>query len=83
MGFHTASDGSIYAARFEDRVVVRLPPDGTRQVSARSEAPWQPAGVLLAPDGLWVLEYDSSRVQLRRVGSVGASVSTAPRPEAR
>jgi len=71
MGFHAASDGSIYAAAFEDRVVVRLAPDDARSVAARSDAPWQPAGVLLAPDGLWVMEYDAARVQLRRIGSDG------------
>jgi hypothetical protein len=71
MGLHAAGDGSIYAAAFEDRVVVRLGPDGARSVAARSEAPWQPAGVLLAPDGLWVMEYDAARVQLRRIGPAG------------
>lgn len=69
MGFHAASDGSIYAAAYEDRTVVRLAPDGTRSVAARSDPPWQPTGVLLAPDGLWVMEYDAARVQLRRIGS--------------
>lgn len=43
MGFHSASDGSIHAAAFEDRLVVRIAPDGARCVSARSEAPWQPS----------------------------------------
>jgi hypothetical protein len=71
MGLHAAGDGSIYAAAFEDRMVVRLGPDGARSVAARSEAPWQPAGVLLAPDGLWVMEYDAARVQLRRIGPAG------------
>ena len=71
MGLHAADDGSIYAALFEDRVVVRLAPDGSRSVAARSDAPWQPSGVLVAPDGLWVMEYDAARLQLRRIGSDG------------
>jgi hypothetical protein len=71
MGFQAASDGSIHATAFEDRVVVRLAPDGTRSVVARSAAPWQPSAVLVAPDALWITEYDGSRVQLRRIGSDG------------
>lgn len=71
MGLDAASDGSIYAAAFEDRAVVRLAPDGSRSVAARSDAPWQPSAVLVAPDGLWVMEYDAARVQLRRIGSDG------------
>ena len=71
MGLHATDDGSIYAALFEDRVVVRLAPDGSRSVAARSDAPWQPSGVLVAPDGLWVMESDAARVQLRRIASDG------------
>ena len=71
MSFHAASDGSIYAAAFEDRVVVRIAPDGMRSVVARSEAPWEPSAVLQTPDALWVMEYDALRLQVRRPASDG------------
>jgi sugar lactone lactonase YvrE len=67
MGVHAARDGRVYVAAHFDRAVIELAPDGTRRVAARSEAPWRPSGVLAAPDGLWVLEYDDARARLRHL----------------
>jgi hypothetical protein len=68
MGMYAAADRSVYAAAFEDRIIVRVAPDGTRQELARSDGAWQPTGVLRAPDGLWVLEADRARTRLRWIG---------------
>jgi hypothetical protein len=78
MGLQAVADGSVYAAAFEDRLILRLTPDGTRTVVARSEPPWQPAAVLKAPDGLWVLEFDRANVRVRHLRTDGSVKAYGP-----
>jgi hypothetical protein len=71
MGMHLAADGSLYVAAFEDREIIRRRANGAMDVVARSDGPWKPSGVLVAPDGYWVMEYDSARVRVRNIRRSG------------
>ena len=61
--------GNVYVAAHYDRVVVRVSPNGAKQVVARSTGPWLPSGAAVAPNGdLWVLEWaGTTRTRVRRV----------------
>jgi hypothetical protein len=60
--------GNVYVAAWNDRTVVRVAPNGTKQVVARSVAPWAPSGAAVAPNGqLWVLEWNGTQSRVRRV----------------
>nr|MCU0636332.1 hypothetical protein [Gemmatimonadaceae bacterium] len=58
MGLHALADGAIIAAAAGDRLVLRLAPDGARQVLWRSTDGWSPSAALLVDGRLWVTEYD-------------------------
>jgi len=74
MGLQAMPDGRVLVAAFAERAVVEIAPGGARRVLARSDAPWHPTGVLAAPDGLWILEYDDgARARVRHVSRGGAS----------
>lgn len=60
--------GNVYVAAHDDRVVVRVSPNGAKQIVARSTAPWNPSGAAVAPNGdLWVLEWNRTQARVRRV----------------
>jgi hypothetical protein len=56
MGIALGKD--VYAADFRNRRIVRITPRGVVTTVMRSEPPYSPTGVALAPNGdVWVLEY--------------------------
>lgn len=68
MGIWTGP-GGVYVARYATREVLRVAPDGTVAVAARSSFPWAPTGGTFAPDGtLWLLEATATNaVRVRRI----------------
>lgn len=70
----TARDVYVAAHGAKSIVQVRIA-DGRVTTVVRSDAPWSPSGVLVAPDGdLWVLEYStSSAARVRRIAPDGKS----------
>lgn len=78
MGFQPLASGEVLAAAFEDRTVIRIVPGRQPVVVYRTAAPWQPAAVLEAPDGLWITEYDGSRVRQRHRDAGGRERTWGP-----
>lgn len=67
MGMARDAAGNIYVAVYGNREVVRIAPNGTKQVIARSTAPWAPSGVAVSPRGeVWVLEWTTYESRVRR-----------------
>ena len=68
MGIWTGP-GGVYVARYATREVLRVAPDGTVTVAARSAFPWAPTGGTFAPDGtLWLLEATATNaVRVRSI----------------
>ncbi|HKO58319.1 MAG TPA: hypothetical protein VJ276_20815 [Thermoanaerobaculia bacterium] len=55
--FGIAVGKDVYAADFRNRRIVRVTPRGVVTTILRSDPPWAPTGVALAPNGdVWVLE---------------------------
>jgi len=75
MGLWTDDNTNVYVAVARERLVLKVRPDGTTSVAARSPAGWSPSGGMVARDGaLWLLEYDSANaVRARRanIDSIG------------
>jgi hypothetical protein len=69
MGLWTDAARNAYVAVYGARLVKRVAPDGSVQVSARSRLPWSPTGGLMAPNGdLWLLECSyTNAVRVRRI----------------
>ena len=69
MGLWTDGGGNVYAALYGSREVLRVSPDGRREVVARSRLPWSPTGGLVAANGdLWILECSyTNAVRVRRI----------------
>lgn len=69
--------GGVYVARYATREVLRVAPDGTASVAARSTFPWAPTGGTFAPDGtLWLLESTGmDKVRVRRIAPDGRSTA--------
>lgn len=65
--------GGVYVARYATREVLRVAPDGTVAVVARSGFPWAPTGGTFAPDGtLWLLEGSATNsVRVRSIAPGG------------
>lgn len=78
MGFHARPAGEIAIAAFEDRLVVRLTPGRPPRILYRAQRPWQPSAVLETPDGLWITEYDGSRVRQRYHDAAGRERTWGP-----
>ncbi|HYC90644.1 MAG TPA: hypothetical protein VEO54_15620 [Thermoanaerobaculia bacterium] len=67
MGLARDAAGNVYVAAHASREVVRIAPNGTKQVIARSTAPWAPSGVAVSPRGeVWVLEWSGTQSRVRR-----------------
>ena len=70
-GIAVAADGSILAAEYRNRRVVRIAPDSRRTVVSTSRAPWAPTGLSVTPAAIYVLEAaDPGRPQLVRVRKI-------------
>lgn len=65
--------GGVHVARYATREVLRVAPDGTVSIVARSPFPWAPTGGTFAPDGaLWLLESSATNaVRVRKVAPDG------------
>ena len=74
MGLHAGADGNVYVAVSEERLILKVAPDGARSVAVRSQSPWAPSGCVLDRAGrLWVLEYNPNNdMRVVRVEANGA-----------
>lgn len=68
MGLARDAAGNVYVAAYANREVVRVAPNGTKRVIARSTAPWAPSGVAVSSRGeVWVLEWSATnQARVRR-----------------
>lgn len=66
---------SVYVAVYGRNAVLLVGPDGRSKTVARTDPPWAPSGVTVAPNGdLWILEYSTSNeARVRRVARNGRS----------
>ncbi len=73
MGLWPDALGNVYVAVYGARAVVRVSPEGRVTTVARTEAPWAPSGVTVAPSGdLWLLEYSTANeARVRRIAPNG------------
>lgn len=73
MGLWTDGGGNVYAALYGSREVLRVSPDGRKEVVATSRLPWSPTGGLVAGNGdLWILECSyTNAVRVRRIARDG------------
>jgi streptogramin lyase len=69
LGLWLDRSGRIYVASFGGAVVIRIDPDGSESVAARSSEGWAPSGGMVGPDdSLWLLEMSmSNEVRVRRI----------------
>jgi hypothetical protein len=72
-GLWTDGTGGVYVAVSEERLVLKVQPDGKATEAARSPAPWRPSGGMIDRDGrLWLLEYfPTNAVRARRIDRDG------------
>jgi hypothetical protein len=76
MGLCTDREENVYAAVMADGLVRKIRPDGHIEVATRSESPWSPTSLLVAPNGdLLVLEYTGgTTARVRRIDKRGTSI---------
>ncbi len=74
MGLWADGGGNVHVAVAEERLVLRVTPDGQTSVAARSPVGYRPSGGLFDRDGsLWILEYSPrNTVRVRRIGRDGS-----------
>jgi hypothetical protein len=65
MGMTVTTDGTIWLAAAGDSSVVRIRPDGVRELVERVRRPWIPSAVLPVSDGRYTMEYDGARCRVR------------------
>ena len=73
MGLWTDAYGKVYVAVAQERLVLRVGPDGNSEVAVRPAEPWSPSGGTYDRGGnLWLLEYDTANaVRARRIDREG------------
>jgi hypothetical protein len=71
MGFSVADDRALWIAAYGDGTVIRIAPDGRREVVERSATPWKPSAVVVTSDARWIMEYDGARCRVRMVPQTG------------
>jgi hypothetical protein len=73
MGLFPDAQGGLYVAVYGTRSIVRVGADARVATVARTQAPWGPSGVMVAPNGdLWILEYSTSNeARVRRIARNG------------
>ena len=68
MGIWPDAHGNVYVADLEGRRYLRVYANGRVETLLQSPAPWQPTGIVQAPNGAyWVLEYAGTQVRVRHV----------------
>ena len=79
--------GNVYVAEFSARRVLRIAPDGRRQVVASSAAPWGPTGVAYRDGAVFVLEATEysrgveTRMRVRKIaGGQSRTLATVSIP---
>ncbi|MGH9841843.1 MAG: hypothetical protein ACREEM_24065 [Blastocatellia bacterium] len=74
MGLWTDGEGSVYVAVGRERLVLKVRPDGGREVVARSSGGWSPSGGFFDREGAaWLLEFSSTNaVRVRRIARNGS-----------
>lgn len=72
-GLWTDTNGNIYVAVPEERLVLMVKPDGSTRIAARSSMFWAPYGGMVDRYGnLWLLETSAvNAVRVRRLGKDG------------
>ena len=73
MGLWTDRAGNVYAAVYGSREVIRVSPDGRKQVVTTSRLPWSPTGGMVAANGdLWLMEWSyTNAARVRRIARDG------------
>jgi hypothetical protein len=74
LGMWLDAQGRLHVASYAGAAVIRLEPDGSATVVARSPTGWSPTGGMVAPDdSLWLLEHQpaGAGVRVRRIGPDG------------
>ena len=73
LGLWLDREGRIYVASYAGAAVIRIDPDGSEAIIARSPEGWAPSGGMVGPDeSLWLLELSlTGQVRVRRVMTDG------------
>ena len=73
MGLWTDRAGNVYAAVYGSREVIRVSPDGRKQVVTTSRLPWSPTGGMVAANGdLWLMAWSyTNAARVRRIARDG------------
>ena len=86
MGLVVDESGTVFAANYGNRKVVKINPNGQVETVAKSQPPWKPTGVALAGRDLLLLENESRLgpwrgcVRVRRVSPNGVARTLAVIP---